>query len=261
MMESEGLWVRRFAGASPPLVALHGFTQTGAMYAELAGFLGREVLAPDLPGHGWSPEVPVSFASAVRSVAEVLASLTGPLPLVGYSQGGRIALGVALERPELVSSLVLVSASAGIEDEVEREARNRADTALAEELRDGGLPAFLDGWLGQCMFQGLQRRDAAWRAADLRARFENTADGLAAALVGMGQGSQPYFGGRLGELAMPVLLLAGRLDEKFVSIATAMSSALPYGTLHIIPDAGHPLIAEQPRVVANLMRGFATGSG
>ena len=261
MTESEGLWVRRFAGESPPLVALHGFTQTGAMYAELAGLLGREVLAPDLPGHGRSTEVPVSFASAVNGVAEVLASLAGPLPLVGYSQGGRMALGVALERPELVSNLVLVSASAGIESEVEREERNRADATLAEELREEGLPSFLDGWLGQSMFQGLQRRDADWRAADLAARFENTADGLAAALVGMGQGSQPYFGGRLGELTMPVLLLAGRLDEKHVSIATAMSSALPHGTLHIIPDAGHPLIAEQPRVVANLMRGFLTGSG
>jgi 2-succinyl-6-hydroxy-2,4-cyclohexadiene-1-carboxylate synthase len=261
MMESEGLWVRRFAGESPPLVALHGFTQTGAVYAELAGLLGKEVLAPDLPGHGRSSEVPVSFASAVNGVAEVLASLAGPLPLVGYSQGGRMALGVALERPELVSNLVLVSASAGIEDEVEREERNRADATLAEELREGGLSSFLDRWLGQTMFERLQRRDADWRAADLKARFENTADGLAAALVGMGQGSQPYFGRRLGELAMPVLLLAGRLDEKYVSIATAMSLALPYGTLHIIPDAGHPLIAEKPRVVANLMRGFLTGSG
>lgn len=253
--------MRRFAGESPPLVALHGFTQTGAMYAELAGLLGREVLAPDLPGHGRSSEVPVSFASAVNGVAEVLAALGGPSPLVGYSQGGRIALGVALERPELVSNLVLVSASVGIQDESEREERGRSDATLAEKLRSGGLPSFLDGWLGQSWFEGLQRRDADWRAADLAARFENTVDGLAAALVGMGQGSQPYFGERLEELAMPVLLLAGRFDEKYLSIATAMASAVPHRTLHIIPEAGHPVIAEQPRVVATLMRRFLTGSG
>lgn len=253
--------MRRFAGESPPLVALHGFTQTGAMYAELAGFLGREVLAPDLPGHGKSSGVPVSFGSAVEGVAGVLVSLTGPVPLVGYSQGGRVALGAALQTPELVSHLVLVSASPGIGDEAEREVRRRSDESLAEELRSSGLPTFLDGWLGGAVFKGLQRRDEEWRIADRAARLENTADGLAAALAGMGQGSQPYFGERLIELSMPVLLLAGLLDEKYVSIATAMSAAVPNGALGIIPDAGHALIGEQPRMVAGLIQGFLTGSG
>lgn len=248
--------MRRFAGESPPLVALHGFTQTGAMFAELAGLLGREVLAPDLPGHGRSAGVQVSFASAVSRVGDVLAGLDGPVPLVGYSQGGRVALSVALERPELVSHLVLVSASSGIEDEVERTERVRSDQALAADLHDGPLSSFLDRWLAQPMFEGLHRRNAAWRAADLAARLENTTDGLAAALVGMGQGVQPYFGGRLGEVTMPVLLLVGMLDEKYVSIATAMSPDMPLATLHIIADAGHSLIAEQPNVVAGLVGRF-----
>jgi 2-succinyl-6-hydroxy-2,4-cyclohexadiene-1-carboxylate synthase len=256
MSESERLWVRRFAGESPPLVALHGFTQTGAMFSELAGLLGREVIAPDLPGHGRSVGASVSFASAVRGVVEVLVGLDDSVPLVGYSQGGRVALGAALERPELVSHLVLVSASAGIEKEVERVERRRSDAALAEELRSGGLSSFLDRWLGQPMFESRRLRDADWQAADLAARFENTADGLAAALVGMGQGAQPYFGERLSELTMPVLVLAGRFDAKYVSIAAAMSPAVPEATLHIITDAGHALIAEQPNVVAALIGRF-----
>ena len=259
-MESEGLWVRRFAGELPPLVALHGFTQTGAMYEELAALLGREVLAPDLPGHGRSSAVPVSFASAVKGVAEVVAALGGPVPLVGYSQGGRLALGAALQTPELISHLVLVSASAGIEGEAEREVRRRSDESLAAELRRTGLSVFVDGWLGQTIFKGLQRRNENWRIADRAARLENTANGLAAALAVMGPGSQPYFGERLIELSMPVLLLAGRLDEKYVSIATAMSTALPNATLRIIPDAGHAVIGEQPRMVAGLTERFLTGS-
>ena len=260
MHESAGLWVHRLPGRPPPLVALHGFTQTGAMFAELADLLGREILAPDLPGHGRSVGVHVSFSSAVSGVVEVLASAGGAVLLAGYSQGGRVALAVALERPELVSHLVLLSASAGIEDEVERSERLRADAELAAVLQMDGLGTFLDRWLDLPMFEGLEKRGATWRAADRAARLENTPDGLAAALVGVGQGTQPYLGGRLGELHMPVLVVAGGLDRKYVSIATAMSRSLPYGQLRVVPATGHAVIGEQPWVVADLILGFLTGA-
>lgn len=261
MKESAGLWVRRFPGESPPVVVLHGFTQTGEMYAELAGLLGREIIAPDLPGHGRSGGYPASFAAAVAGVADVVASVGGPVPLLGYSQGGRVALAVALERPELVSHLVLVSASPGIEDEVERWERLRADETLAAGLRADGLDAFLDRWLVQPLFEGLERRGAAWRAADRAARLENTAEGLASALVGMGQGAQPDFGRSLGDLHTLVLVIAGGLDEKYVSIARSMSLAMPFATLRITAGAGHAVIGELPRVVGDLVAGFLTGSG
>ena len=240
------------------MVALHGFTQTGAMFAELAELLGKAVLAPDLPGHGRSAGYPATFASAIAGVAEVLAQVGSPVPLIGYSQGGRLALAVALERPGLVSHLVLVSTSPGIEDEVEREERLRADEVLAAELERGDLASFVDRWLNGPMFAGLDRRGPAWREADVARRLENTPGGLAAALVGMGQGAQPYLGGRLGELSMPVLVLAGDGDEKYASLANAMMRSLPGATLHIVRDAGHAVIGEQPRVVAKLIGRFLT---
>ena len=261
MHESGGLWVRRFAGRPPPLVALHGFSQTGAMFGEVAGLLGREVLAPDLPGHGRSAGIPVSFASAASGVVEVLASVGGPVPLAGYSQGGRVALAVALERPDLVSHLVLVSASAGIENEVERRERYRSDETLASELRTEGIPSFLDRWLDQAIFERLERRGTVWTAADRAVRLENSVEGLAAALVGMGQGAQPYLGGKLEALQMPVLVIAGGLDHKYVSIAHAMSRALRFGTLYIIPEVGHSVIGEQPSVVADLVSAFLIATG
>jgi 2-succinyl-6-hydroxy-2,4-cyclohexadiene-1-carboxylate synthase len=256
MNESAGLSVRRFPGESPPLVALHGFTQTGEMYAELAGLLGREIVAPDLPGHGRSVGYPVSFAAAVRGVADVLAGVGAPLPLVGYSQGGRVALAVALERSELVSHLVLVSTTAGIEDETERAARHQADEMLAAQLRDGGLVSFIDSWLALPMFKGLERRGETWLSADRDARLENSAEELAAGLVGMGQGAQPFFGDRLGGLQMPVLVITGGLDQKYTSLGTAMTGSMASGTLHTVPDAGHAVIAEAPRAVADLIDTF-----
>jgi 2-succinyl-6-hydroxy-2,4-cyclohexadiene-1-carboxylate synthase len=259
MDQSAGLWVRRFAGEPPPLVALHGFTQTGAMFAELAELLSREILAPDLPGHGRSAGYPVTFASAVAGVVEVLASVGSPVPLLGYSQGGRVALAVALERPELVSHLVLVSTSLGIEDKGERGERLHADEVLAAELEREGLAAFVDRWLSHPMFAGLSRRGAAWQDADAARRLENTPGGLAAALVGMGQGAQPYLGGRLRELGMPVMMVVGGQDEKYLPIADAMIRSLEHGTLRIVRDAGHAVIGEQPRVTAELTTEFFTG--
>ena len=258
MDETARLWVRRYPGAMPPLVALHGFTQTGAMFAELAELLGKEVLAPDLPGHGRSAAYPATFASAATGVADVLAEVGSPVPLIGYSQGGRVALAVALERPELVSHLVLVSTSLGIQDEAERGERRRADEVLAAELARGDLASFVGRWLRSPMFAGLERRGPAWREADAARRLENTPKGLAAALVGLGQGAQPYLGGRLGELGMPVLVVAGERDEKYVSIANAMMRSLPEATLRILRDAGHAAIGEQPQVVANLIGWFLT---
>lgn len=258
MDESAGLWVRRFAGEPPPLVTLHGFTQTGAMFAELAELLDREILAPDLPGHGRSAGYPATFASAVAGVAEVLASVGSPVPLSGYSQGGRVALAVALDRPELVSHLVLVSTSPGIEDEGERGERLYADKVVAAELEREGLAAFVERWLSHPMFAGLSRRGAAWQAAEAARRLENTPGGLAAALVGMGQGAQPYLGGRLRELGMPVLIIVGEQDEKYLPIADAMIRSLEHGELDMIADAGHAVIGEQPRVTAELITRFLT---
>jgi 2-succinyl-6-hydroxy-2,4-cyclohexadiene-1-carboxylate synthase len=169
-----------------------------------------------------------------------------------------VALAVALERPELVSHLVLVSTALGIEDEVERGERLRADEVLAAELEREGLAAFVDRWLNRPMFAGLSRRGAAWQAADAARRLENTPGGLAAALVGMGQGAQPYLGGRLRELGMPVLIVVGEQDEKYLPITDAMIRSLEHGGLRIVRDAGHAVIGEQPQEVAELTTRFLT---
>jgi len=257
---SEGLGVRSYPGRPPPLVALHGFTQTGAMFGELAELLGSEVLAPDLPGHGRSSGIAGSFANAVIGVGKILAAFDEPMPLLGYSQGGRVALAVALERPELVSHLVVLSTTPGVEDGPERAERRRVDETWAADLKADGLEAFLERWLSNPMFKGLERRGEAWRAADRAARLENTAEGLAGALVGMGQGTQPYFGGRLQELRVPVLVIAGQLDQKSISLATSMHHSLLRGSFRVVPDAGHAVIGEQPRAVADLVADFLAGS-
>ena len=252
--------LRHFGDRPIGLVALHGFTQNGGSFEELASYLDVGVVAIDLPGHGSSEIHPITFEVAVEVIGSVLESFSSPMAVLGYSQGGRIALGLAVTRPEPVDRVVLVSASPGIGDPERREERRLSDEALADRIEKIGLPAFIDGWLGAGMFEGLRRRPEDWRSLARSLRLENTPAGLAAALRGMGQGAQPYLGRRLKDSPTPALLVVGERDAKYRSIAASMSYDLPHSIIEVISEAGHSVIGEQPEAVAHLVNGFIAPS-
>lgn len=88
-------------------VFLHGWGLHGGIWAEtLAALPGR---APDLPGYGGIPS-PTRYSA--EDLADALAqTLDGPVPLVGWSMGGMVALALAARHPDKVARLVLVGAS------------------------------------------------------------------------------------------------------------------------------------------------------
>jgi len=198
---------------------------------------------------------PVEHATALRvpdgleftATAHALGDEGGRATYVGYSMGGRLCLQLALDRPELVEHLVLISASPGIADDAERAARRASDEALAREIERDGVDAFLERWLAQPLFASLPR--AAAGIEDRRAA--NTVDRLAHQLVMLGQGSQPDNWPRLGELRMPVLLIAGALDTKYVDIAHRMGKAIANARVEIVDGAGHACHLERPDDVAH----------
>ncbi|HEY3240113.1 MAG TPA: alpha/beta fold hydrolase, partial [Acidimicrobiia bacterium] len=128
------------------VVLLHGFTQGPRSWDALAEWLAsrHDVVTPTLPGHGGAGAVTGTFEEEAGALAEAV----GPPPAVwvGYSLGGRLALRVALERPDLVRGLVLLGATAGLADPAEREARRLVDETLASGLERKGLDRFLTGW-------------------------------------------------------------------------------------------------------------------
>lgn len=226
------------------------------MWDEMAGLVGRVWDTPDLPGHGDEP--PTSWNEAVAGIGGLVAESGPGTTLVGYSMGGRLALAAALLGGG-VRGLVLISAGLGIADPEERDRRRIEDGRLADRLERVGVEAFVDEWLSRDLFAGLGRRSTAWGRADRRMRLTNSAVGLAGALRSLGQGSQPYLGDRIGELAMPLTTVAGGCDSRYARLAQHLARQARVGTVRVIDGVGHAAVAEAPGTVAEVIRTALAG--
>lgn len=242
-------------GQGPALVALHGFTLTGAQFEPFATYLERSILAPDLPGHGDTRVAPADLSTTTQALASWLSELDPPLPVLGYSMGGRIALWLALDRPEVVERVVVISAGPGIEDSYSRAMRIAEDSELAERIHRGGMQRFLDDWLSAPLTSTSSVAEPA-RLSDRAVREQNSPTGLAAALSGLGQGAFPYLGDRVTELAIPLLTISGSRDERYSEQAEAMATAAPQGRHVVIEGAGHNVVLEAPEELADVVEEF-----
>lgn len=246
-------------GTGPTLLFLHGFTGTAAGWAGVVEELppGLRTVCIDLLGHGGTdaPLDPARYSMTesawdVIALAEVLQ--LGRFHLVGYSMGGRLALHVALARPELLSSLVLMSASPGIADPVARRERRARDAELAQFILKEGVPAFVSRWEELPLFATEKRLPPDVREAVRGERLGQNPHGLANSLLGAGAGTQEYLLERLRELRIPTLLVAGALDDKYVQLAHAMADVLPAARVEVLADAGHAVHRERPQAVAHV---------
>ena len=112
--------VHRFGPEQPAqILALHGLTGHGLRWRTLATehLPGFSLLAPDLLGHGRSSwEAPWTLDSNVAALADLLAKETSrPVVVVGHSFGCAVALQLAVARPDLVASLVLLDPAVGLD--------------------------------------------------------------------------------------------------------------------------------------------------
>lgn len=239
---------REFIDAGPTLALVHGFTQTrGSWHRQATGLVGdHDVVTIDAPGHGEAADVHVGLVEG----AQLLADTAGPATYIGYSMGGRFCLHTALFAPEAVRGLVLVSTTGGIDDASERAERRAADERLADHIEAIGVPAFVDEWLAQPLFATL---DAD--AADIPGRLTNTAAGLASSLCLAGTGTQRALWDDLEEIEVPVLVVAGELDAKFVAAGGRLAGSIgPNATFEVVAGAGHTVHLEQPHAFQTLLR-------
>ena len=237
-------------GNGERLVFVHGFTQTRDSWRTIAERLSvdNEIVLIDAPNHGESSDISLNLETGANAIIEV----GGDATYIGYSLGGRLCLTAALSNAKQVKRLVLISATAGIEESTERQSRIASDEQLANRITQIGVSAFVDEWLALPMFAGLTH---ATNQRDLR--LNNTAIALASSLRLCGAGKQQPTWSRLGELKMPVLLIAGERDTKFVALATRMAESIgSHADLKIIANCGHTPHLEQPEQFLEMTKHF-----
>lgn len=226
-VRAAGLRVR-VSGAGRPLVLLHGNGEDAASLAPVAAVLARdhEVLAVDARAHGRSPRGtgPLTVPRMADDVAAVLAELApgAAADVVGYSDGGNVALLLALRHPALVRALVVYGANLDPSGLTPRARAEVTATWLRQRLRGIVDPA----------------ARARAEVTDLMVR-------------------QPRVPLRaLRRVAVPALVAAGEHDVIRRAHTEALAAHLPAGTCRIVPGADHGLPMADPLAFAALARDF-----
>lgn len=239
---NDATYAYRVSGQGDPLVLLHGFT--GSMFT-WDYFIEKwrdhyQIITVDLPGHG---RTNIKKLKTMQLFSEDLDALLQSLNIagahfLGYSMGGRTALSFYYYKPKRVLSLILESASPGLKTEQERDERIKQDEKIMEKIT-GNLTDFVNLWESLPLFASHKQLPESVKQ-DLRAeRLMQSPNGLIQSLQGMGTGHQPSWWDRLKEITVPVLLITGELDEKFVKLNEGMKQAIPNSKHEIILNSGH----------------------
>ena len=237
-------------------VLVHGFTGSRASWPrglvhalETAGW---NPTAIDLPGHGLqkadTERETFDLETVFSRIGRARAGSLERGPLIGYSMGGRVGLHYAVRNPERVSHLILESSSPGLATEAERRGRRLDDAELAQRILEEGIESFVADWEALPIFASQRRLTEEAREGQRRRRISNDACRMAGALSGLGTGTLPSLWSALPGLDLPILILVGEEDAKFVAIAKRMEALLPSTHLVVVPDCGHAVHLEAPDV-------------
>ncbi|WP_106496830.1 2-succinyl-6-hydroxy-2,4-cyclohexadiene-1-carboxylate synthase [Lentibacillus sp. Marseille-P4043] len=258
-IDDASYWFER-TGEGPPVVMLHGFTGSSQTWKKLVAAWQDtfEVITIDLPGHGkTNTETPRTMEKCCQDVKKLLNHLQlTSIHLVGYSMGGRTALTFAMMFPSHVQSLTLESSSPGLEDVLEREKRVIHDTELATKIEKEGITAFVDFWENIPLFQTQLNLPTNLKQEVRVERLAQSEAGLSQSLRYMGTGVQPSWWGSLEQLDVPVLLVVGSLDEKFLQLNKKMRESLPNSRLAVVENTGHAIHVEQSNFFGKIVLEF-----
>jgi esterase len=247
-------------GAGPPLVILPGLFGSKRNWASLARMLGERhrVLTADLRNHGESPwAAPHDYPAMAADVARLIeTAVAEPANILGHSMGGKAAMMLALERPDLVARLVVLDiapvASTGTPIGYIRALRalplerftrrSEVADALADAIPDRGVRNFLslNATAGEA---GL-----SWslNLAALERDFE--------AILGFPEipPGESFPG--------PTLFLGGdRSDYLRPEHRPEIERLFPAAAIEMIPNAGHWVHADAPEAFVAAVNRFLDG--
>ena len=243
------LW-HEVAGKGPPVLFLHeGITDSGCWDRQWETFpAAHRAIRCDLRGFGHTPLPPEPYCHA-QDVLDLLERLDpGPLAIVGSSMGGRVALELAVARPDLVRRLVLVapgdpdhewSAAAEAYDEAETAAAEARD---AEAFAEVNLAFWVDGPNRRPgdVDPAVREHVGAMLRRGLELQIDTYDDAEESLLV-------PDVSSRCAELDIPVLVVVGTEDQPDMQvIGRRFAQRIPGARWAALEGAAHVPMLERP---------------
>ena len=250
----------RRLGSGRPLLVLNGFAATSADWdpSLIAGLASsNELILLDNRGIGSSTYdgTPFDIARLADDSAHVVETLGFErISVLGWSMGGFIAQTLALQQPNRVNKLILLSTDGGGTD------ADRASAAVWSQLIDtSGTPHEQARRLLSLLFPS-DLAESIYRefgdiVAAARARLSPDLVNRQAAAMEAWHGNGP--GTRLQEISGPVLIATGTEDMVIPpSNALKLVNAIPSAWLAQFPRSGHAFMAQYPRPLADLINAF-----
>ncbi|MDY6902356.1 MAG: 2-succinyl-6-hydroxy-2,4-cyclohexadiene-1-carboxylate synthase [Cyanobacteriota bacterium] len=261
-----------FSGNSnkPLILFLHGFMGNSHEFDGIVNLLANHFycLSVDLPGHGKTQvlnddcyTMPKTAHALINLLDELLNELKiSQCFLLGYSMGGRLALYLMLHFPQYFYKVILESASPGLLTEKEKVERVKRDGQIARKLArmiaKDDFKTFLDNWYNQPIFGNIKNHSQYKQM--INNRLQNNPLELAKSLQFMGTGVQPSLWSNLQQNQVPLLLLAGENDTKFIDINTKMININQFCKLNIIKNAAHNIHLENTSAFIKNIRDLFT---
>lgn len=247
----------KHASSPAPVVALHSSASSSGQWKQLENEMeGRfPFYAYDLPGYGKSPLKPDhdhdDIAVCAAPVIEQIEEFGAPVHLVGHSNGGAIAVKIALMRPDLVKSLIVYEPTLfhllqqgekqnkKLFEEI-RQIAGVSTAAFAAGDNAAGMRHFLNYWNGKGFWEQLDHKS--------QAKFSNLANSI---INDFARGfSENWMIDEFEKLSMPSLVMIGMESPlPAQQVAINMVRALPNARLAILPELGHMAPAFQPEWV------------
>lgn len=241
-------------GDRPPVMLIHGVGADGTSWDQIAAALSPEfrVLRLDLRGHGHSGHIEgaLTLDDFVQDVVDVLdGCAVSAAFVVGFSLGGMIAQGIALQHANRVRRLVLLSAVAGRTAE-ERERVQARLTILKEQ----GVAAITGAAQERWFTADFIARNPDLVAKRMQQLQENHGPSYAAAYTVF---STSDLGEQLHAIRAPTLIATGEHDiGSNTRMARFMHAQIEGSRLEILSGLRHSILVEAPDLVTRLVRDF-----